>query len=157
MTLGKAPDSGAEFEVLPVNVVCEILTSFAFSSSSIGFTIGILSFIMNDIGLLMLLSDVCGNNLVRFRERVKNLDVELVPFQKWKAFLLEKINEPDVPHKKALEGLLLFSSGLPDDRDHKKEIEERSKYVLDHFGPINALYDEAIVKTYFEFIRANKQ
>lgn len=76
----------------------------------------------------------------------------MVPFQQWKKILAEKLETPDLPHKKILEGLLLFSGGLPDDREYKKEIMERSRFVSDHFTSVTFTYDESVVKKYLEYI-----
>lgn len=162
--LGKSPDSNVEFEMLPVNTVCEILSNLGFSSSSLSSTIGINFYLFYCyiywsaysypifFFLINYILDICGNNLVPFKTIINHLDVEMVPFQQWKKILAEKLETPDLPHKKILEGLLLFSGGLPDDREYKKEIMERSRFVSDHFTSVTFTYDESVVKKYLEYI-----
>ena len=78
--------------------------------------------------------------------------MEKVAFQKWTAYLFDQIGKSDFQTRKHLEGLLLFSSGLPDERKFKKEIEERSAFVVSRFEEASKTYTESEIERYFKFI-----
>jgi len=135
--LGKYPDSGSQFEILPVNVVSKILVQLGNDS------------------LPSPAIDICGTTLVPFRNLAAHLkNVEKVPFQIWVEYLFEQIKNSTSQNRKSLEGLLLFSGGLPDSRKFQKDLENRCAFVASRFAEVSKLYSESEIEKYFEFIAA---
>ena len=81
-----------------------------------------------------------GSKLVPFHKQFG--DVEKVAFQKWTADLLDQIGQSSSQTRKHLEGLLLFLSGLK----FKKEIEERSAFVVSRFEEAANTYTESEIE-----------
>eukprot|EP00026_Physarum_polycephalum_P001267 Phypoly_transcript_01268.p1 GENE.Phypoly_transcript_01268~~Phypoly_transcript_01268.p1 ORF type:complete len:1160 (+),score=192.11 Phypoly_transcript_01268:494-3481(+) len=129
----KFPDSDVEFEMLPVNVTCKILSQLGLDFPP-------------DSNF-----DICGNKLISFQSLAKNLpNVEKVPFQTWIADLFAQIEKSPPQKRKLLEGLLLFSGGLPDERRFKREIEKRSEFVVSHFEEAAKVYSGEEIERYFK-------
>jgi hypothetical protein len=67
-------------------------------------------------------------------------------------YLFDQIKNCNSQRKKHLEGLLLFSAGLPDERKFRKEVEKRSAFVVSCFEEAGKTYTEDEIERYFEFI-----
>lgn len=134
----KYPDSSAEFEMLPVDAVGESLLKLGTSESTIGATL-----------------DICGKELIPFRALASFVpNAKPIAFPLWRSYVFQQLKAGDEKTRKIMEGLLLFSDGLPDERRFRKEIEERSEALAKYgISPSSSLLLHCVEK-YFQFIKS---